>query len=408
VTARLATVDRATDFSGWARLDQEQWAYLEGLCSVQSALVLAGLYELAAEVAQGILGPWPDAPGIRANLAASRAAIDIQQRWRSLEDVWPGAVETGRLSRQQLGLWWRSVRAFDRAPYWDGSPLYGRTLLLRQGFGLGDWLLRARHIRTLVERYGARVVVETEQQLAGLAGTTPFVSEALARDWPDCQIPDRITCAAWCSTHDLPALMDCRPDDPATIPYLSVRPELIDRWRQRLGPLDGRLRVGLIWAADLSHDWGRERSMPLHQLAPLAQVPGVRWYSLQKTGSIRRAWTRPADGGPEAAPAPVGLDLTRLGPELDDLADTGAVLHSLDLLVTVDTSIANLAGGLGIPMWVMLPTRAPAALWGRQSDRCITYPTARLFRQDRPGDWAPVVARVTEALRHHMTHQDAA
>jgi hypothetical protein len=416
VTERLAAADRAADFATWSVFHRGHTEYLEILIDLESALGLAGEYELAAEVAERLLRAWPEAPSyIAANLAAYRAAVDVERRWLDRVDIWPDAADAGRVSRRALGGLWASVHAFEKAPYWDGRPLGGQALLVRHSHGYGDWLLRARHFRTLVGRFDARVIAEVHPSLERLAASTPFVERAVARHWPadGGWLDDRrdyalVTYKAWVSSHDLPVFVDARPDDPPVLPYLAAEPRLVEQWRRRLGPRDARLRVGLVWSADPSHPWGRTRSMRLAEFAPLAQVPGVQFYALQKTGSIQKDWTRPADGGPEEEAAPPGLELTRLSGEFEDFADTAAVLSSLDLLISVDTSVANLAGGLGLPFWVPLPAGAPAALWGTVPDRCAAYPTARLFRQTRPGAWGPVVGRVADALRRLVAERCAA
>ena len=386
---------------------------ITGLIGLESELGLAEEYELAGAVALWLLLAGHDTPYVRASLAADIAAADVGWRWLARTD-WPGAAETARLSRRNLGLFCRVAHSFERAPLWDGAALAGRTILVKHAFGYGDLLLRLRHVRELVERFGARVVLEVAAPLARLVRTSPYVASVVAPIVPPAVARDDrrdlagVALDCWVPSFDLPVFLDCRHDAPMWGPYLTVERGLIDRWRRRLGPGDGRLRVGLVWAADVSHEWGRTRSMHLSELAPLARVPGVRWFSLQKTGSIRRAWTRPVDGGPEEEPAPSGLGLTRLGPQLDDFADTAGALSALDLLITVDTSVANLAGGLSLPNWVLLPTGAPAAVWGADGERCAAYPSAALFRQRTPGDWAPVVARVAEALRQLVAERRSA
>jgi hypothetical protein len=137
--------------------------------------------------------------------------------------------------------------------------------------------------------------------------------------------------------------------------------------------------------------------MPLAALAPLADVPGVELYSLTKTASIRPPGWYPILSDPESEPAPEGMRLTRLGPQFADLADTAAVMMSLDLVVTCDTSVAHLAGALGRPSWVLLHAW-PDKIWELERETSPWYPSMRLFRQERAGEWGPVVARVVKEL----------
>ena len=167
------------------------------------------------------------------------------------------------------------------------------------------------------------------------------------------------------------------------VPYLRASPALDAQWGERLGT-DGGLRVGLAWAGLPTHGNDRNRSIPPAMLAPLGQTAGVSFFSLQK-------------GPPAETQPPSGLTLTDLGPELSDFADTAACIANLDLVITVDTSIAHLAGAMGKPVWVMLPF-APDWRWMLGRDDSPWYPSARLFRQPAPGEWEPVVVQIAAAL----------
>lgn len=145
--------------------------------------------------------------------------------------------------------------------------------------------------------------------------------------------------------------------------------------------------MGLVWAGSPGHGNDRNRSLPLAAFAPLAAIPGVTLVSIQK--------------GPPAAQAeapPAGMTLVNLSPEIADFADTAAILSRLDLLLTVDTSVAHLAGALGRPVWVLV-THSPDWRWLLGRDDSPWYPSLRLFRQDRPGLWAPVLEQVAHHLR---------
>jgi len=171
---------------------------------------------------------------------------------------------------------------------------------------------------------------------------------------------------------------------PAAVPYLAAPPERLAQWAARLGSRDSP-RVGLAWAGNAAQANDRNRSLHFEQARPLL-VPGVRWVSLQKD-------VRERDRAALAA-AP---ELVRVEDELRDFADTAALIAQLDLVVTVDTSVAHLVGALGKPAWVMLskPTDWHYPLAG---DASPWYPTMRLFRQARPGDWASVVRRIAAEL----------
>ena len=241
-------------------------------------------------------------------------------------------------------------------PRWDGAPLNGKRLLLHGEQGLGDVLQFCRYAPLVT---GGEVVLEVHPPLARLLRHLPGISRVVARGETlpmfDLQ----------CPLMSLPHLF---PDIPPA-PYLPA-PKPV--------PRKGKPRVGLVWAGSSHHPDDRQRSLPQALLAPLLASPDIDWFSLQ-IGS----------------PPPAGAtDLTKA---IGDFADTAEVLAGLDLLITVDTSIAHLAGAIGRPAWVML---AYTPDWRWQLERADTpwYPSLRLFRQKKPGDWAGVIEEVAAAL----------
>lgn len=178
---------------------------------------------------------------------------------------------------------------------------------------------------------------------------------------------------------------------PNTVPYLSADPGEVDRWRARL-PADGRLTVGLVWSGDprphnpKANAVDRRRSLTLADLSPLAAVDGVAFISLQKGAAARQAQDPPA-----------GMNLIDLMDDVTDFADTAALVACLDLVVTVDTSVAHLAAALGRPVWV-LSRYSGCWRWLMNRDDSPWYPTLRLFHQDAPGDWSRPIARLATAL----------
>jgi tetratricopeptide (TPR) repeat protein len=264
-------------------------------------------------------------------------------------------------------------------PRWDGSPLAGRTILLYGEQGLGDTLQFVRYAPLLAAR-GATVLVEVQSaalcslvaRVAGVAGVLvtgdtppPFDLQASLLELP-----------ALCATE-----LGTIPDQ---IPYLHADPAQLEKARA-LVPRDGSFRVGVVWGGNRSHQNDARRSLPLAMLAPLAGIPGVRFYSLQ-TG----------DPASEVAGVPA-LELCDLSPAIGDFSDTAALASQLDLILTVDTSVAHLCGGLGLPVWIMVPF-LPDWRWLLEREDSPWYPTLRLFRQREPGPWDGVVLRVREAL----------
>lgn len=241
-------------------------------------------------------------------------------------------------------------------PLWDGAPLAGRRLLLHGEQGLGDVIQFCRYAPLAA---GGEVVLEVHPPLVRLLRNLPGITRVIARGEPLPMID------LHCPLMSLPRLF---PDIPAA-PYLPSPPV-----RAR----DGKPRIGLVWAGSASHPDDRHRSLPKAALAPLLDVAKVEWFSLQ-------LGMAPPDGV---------ADLTS---GIGDFADTAERLADLDLLITVDTSIAHLAGAIGRPVWALL---AYTPDWRWQLDRSDTpwYPSMRLFRQKRPGDWAGVINEVAAEL----------
>jgi len=190
-----------------------------------------------------------------------------------------------------------------------------------------------------------------------------------------------------CPLISLPRLFDTTLDTiPAAVPYLHPDPALKEEWGKRFDGHEASLKVGLCWAGAARPD--PKRSMPLSLLAPLAQVRNVRFFSLQK-----------GDAAAQAAAPPQGLTLTDWTDDLHDFADTAALVAHLDLIVTVDTSVAHLAGAIAKPVWVLL-RRLPA--WTYMLDRSDNpwYPTMRVFRQKHQDDWTDPIAQLVQALQN--------
>jgi len=266
-------------------------------------------------------------------------------------------------------------------PLWDGSPIEGRTILLWAEQGLGDTIQFIRYA-ALLERGGARVVVECQPGLAGLLETVPGVEKVVPFRSP---LPDFDVQAP---LQSLPRILCTRLETiPAQVPYLSADPELVERWGPPIAAFEG-FKVGLTWAGNPSQVNDRARSLTLAQLAPLARIPGVALFGLQL--GLQAA---------ELHSPPPGLILTNLVDESSQISDTAAIIMNLDLVISVDTMVAHLAGALGRPAWTLL-SFSPSDRWLLGREDSPWYPTMRLFRQPRPGDWQSVLERVAEALKH--------
>jgi tetratricopeptide (TPR) repeat protein len=281
---------------------------------------------------------------------------------------------------------WGEAPARPDIPAWDGEDLTGKTILVQHEQGFGDSLQFIRYVRPLA-RMAGRVMVLAQPPLAGLFASIGAVDILTEPPGADVRADYRV----WMMC--LPRLLETDAQTvPAEVPYLAASPAKVARWAGRLGPASDRLRVGLVWAgASRKHDpkanaIDRRRSLTLESLAPLAEVPGVEFVSLQMG--------EPAE---QARQARAGLRLIDLTAEIGDFEDTAALIGHLDLVISVDTSVAHLAGALGKPVW-MLNRFDTCWRWLREGETSAWYPSLRQFRQPAPGDWTPVIAAVREAL----------
>ena len=260
---------------------------------------------------------------------------------------------------------------------WQGQSIDGKTVLVRREQGAGDTLQFLRFIPEL-RRRGARVLLDVADDLVQLAGTVDSGVELIHE-------------APWTAADYYVNLMSLpyrlavdRESLPAITPYIKADEGQVATWRGRLAAYGG-LKVGLVWAGNPKHKNDHNRSCSLALLEPLLAMPDVSWFSLQKGPAARQRENLPRS------------NLIDLAPELATFADTAAVLASLDLLITVDTSVAHLAGALGRPAWVMLPF-APDWRWLLERSDSPWYDEMRLFRQPAIGDWPRVVEKLHAAL----------
>lgn len=269
-------------------------------------------------------------------------------------------------------------------PRWDGSPLMGRSILLHCEQGFGDTIQFIRYA-TLVAQRGGRVVVECQvatlkRLIAGVTGVAEVVAAPESLPDFDCHVP----------LLSLPLIFRTTLIQiPAEIPYLQADPRDVAAWRDRLGSSTALL-VGLVWAGRGNLVLNRKRTCNLDSFAPLASVPDTIFYSLQV-----------GDGSEQAATTPAGMRLKDLTSHIRDFADTAALISNLDLVITIDTAVAHLAGAMGKPTWLLLPYAADWR-WLPDSENTPWYPDMRLFRQSRAGDWQGVMVSVKAALQRYV------
>ena len=292
---------------------------------------------------------------------------DFGRGWQKLEWGW----DTEQLKNLK--------RKFSQALWRGSDEIAGKTVLLHGVHGFGDTIQFCRYVPRVVER-GARVILEVQAPLHELMGTLPGAAQIVSRGGP---LPDF---DLHCPLLSLPLALGTQlATIPSQTPYLRASPQVVMDWNGRLGPRH-RPRIGLAWSGRPEHNNDRNRSMRLGTLlSPLAGFD-ASYVSLQR--EIRA----------DDAPVLQGRsDILHFGEELKTYADTAALIANLDLVISVDTSVAHLAGALAKPVWIVLPF-IPDWRWLLDRDDSPWYPTARLFRQDETRGWDGVMARVRAAL----------
>lgn len=266
-------------------------------------------------------------------------------------------------------------------PQWDGSSLKGKRLLVHDEQGYGDVIQFSRYLSKLVE-YGGEVIFETRQPLFDLLKHIPGVSKICLRREAIYKQLDFDYHIHLCS---LPVLFSTTLETiPATTDNLFVDPDKVSYWSAKIA--QGKFRVGLVWTGNLKNIILRHRSCPLHLLQPLLGVRGVTFVGLQKGEKL---------GEIEALPE--ALRFNNPGDAFDNFADTAAVIGQLDLIITVDTAVAHLAGTLGKPVWLLL-SHPPDFRWLLEREDSPWYPNMRIFRQTEHACWETVIKRVVTAL----------
>jgi tetratricopeptide (TPR) repeat protein len=290
---------------------------------------------------------------------------------------------TGRLAEGWAGYEWRWRLADIQptalgGPRWTGGPTEGRTVLVHVEQGLGDTIHFVRYLPRL-QALGGPVVLRCQRPLVRLlAASFPGIA-VVGEDEP---VPSYDLHTA---LMDLPGLFGTTLETiPADVPYVTP-PSPSPPAPVAVRP--GTLNVGLVWGGEPTNPSDSQRSIPLADLAPLLEIPGVRWFGLQK--GARAA---------EAASAPWAGRMEDMVVGCGDFADTTAAVAPLDLVIAVDTAVAHLAGALAVPVWILVAA-SPDWRWLLERDDSPWYPTARLFRQRVQGEWGEVVAQVADRLR---------
>jgi len=342
--------------------------FAEAHNNLGNGLIDKGQLEQAMAACRQAIALKPDYAEAHRNLSiALLARGDLQEAWEEYEWRWK--------CKDSL-----PPQGNPAQPRWDGSPLEDRTVLLYAEQGLGDALQFIRYV-PLVARRGGRIIIQCQAELQRLFQTVDTRCQIVARGQP---LP---AFDLHCPLLSLPRVFGTTlANVPKDVPYLHADAEDAKKWQHRLAKHSALLKVGLAWAGNPRNKTDRNRSINLARLAPLGQLPGVRFFSLQKGAAAAEAKTPPPGMEP--------IDWTQ---ELKDFADTAALIANLDLVVAVDTAVAHLAGAMGKPVWTLLPF-VPDWRWLLERQDSPWYPSMRLFCQPSVGDWDSVIARVAEAL----------
>jgi len=347
--------------------------YPEAHCNLGTALCVLDRSAEAAASYREALRLRPDYPEAHGNLAhVLLLAGRFEEGWKELEWRWT----TKHLAA--------SARNFP-APLWNGEPIGDCVILLHAEQGFGDTLQFCRYVPLVAA--GARTVLEVQAPLVRLLSRLPGVMQIVARgeSLPEFDLH--------CPLLSLPRAFGTTLDSiPAATPYLAADPAAAAAWGERLAGLDGLL-VGIVWAGAQRQGWpelvavDRRRSIALDTMAPLGEVAGVTFVSLQK-----------GEAAVQAATPPHGMALHDFTADLHDFADTAALIEGLDLVISVDTAVAHLAGALGKPVW-LLNRFDTDWRWLLNRDDSPWYPRLRQFRQPSPRDWASVIGAARDALQ---------
>lgn len=285
--------------------------------------------------------------------------------------------------------WYRGLERMLTCSRWQGEALAGKSVLVSYEAGHGDVIQFCRYIPLLKAQGAANVTLLCHpplktllQSLAGVDAVCAFNETLVLGDFD-----------YWLPLMSAPYHFGTRVDSvPDRLPYLHASPQHLDHWSNRMEAAHSVTRIGLAWKGNPNFENDQDRSLPhLQILAKLWAVAGIQWISLQK------------GAGEEDIAECKAQPLTDLGSIMQDFADAAAIISHLDLVITVDTAMAHLAGALGKPCWLLLPWYMTDWRWGDVGSESIWYPQVmRIFRQGPDCDWEPVVKEIVLALSERI------
>lgn len=274
-------------------------------------------------------------------------------------------------------------------PLWDGNNFEGKRLLVHDEQGLGDTIQFVRYL-PMLKALGGTVVFETRKPFLSLLKNFPGVDELAERS------PLRANacgCDFYIPLLSLPGIFNTDlASIPAKVPYIQADPIKIDIWQNRLQ--SSCFKIGIVWAGKPEHQNDHNRSIPLNAFAPISSIKGVALYGLQKGEAARQAGYT------------TGQFVKNFGDKLDDFSDTAGLIYNLDLLISVDTAVPHLAGAMGKPTWLLIPSVMQDWRWLLDRNDSPWYPSVTLYRQQKSGEWdteigqmATTLVRILQSLR---------
>ncbi len=284
--------------------------------------------------------------------------------------------------------WRRKLRHHSRyefsKPLWKNSEIKDKTIFLYAEQGFGDTIQFLRYVSMVADR-GAKIIIECQKELKSLVGRIKGIDYVITQEDP---LP---AFDFYCPLLSLPLIFETTLENiPSKVPYIFIEENILEKWKERIDKDNSKFKIGLVWSGNPKYKKDMKRSFDLNILLPLLRIKGVTYYSLQKGEAVK-----------QIKDLPNGIKLIDYTSEIGDFSDTSAIIENLDLVISVDTAVAHLAGALGKPVWTLLPF-APDWRWMLNREDSPWYPTMRLFRQPSIGDWESVINRVKEELRKLM------
>jgi FKBP-type peptidyl-prolyl cis-trans isomerase 2 len=335
-------------------------------------LVAKGLFNEAIQYYERAIELNPDYPEAHWNIALLNLLLgNFNEGWKGYQWRWKLKDVVVKRNFSQ--------------PLWDGSDIKGRNILLHAEQGFGDTIQFIRYVPLVAQR-GAKVILECQKELISLLKSVEGIHQVISYGE---SLPDFDT---YCPLLNLPSIFNTTLENiPSEIPYITADASLVKKWHEKVNHDTSKRKIGVAWAGEKIYKNDSFRSCSLEMFSALDLSDEITWYSLKK-GS-------PAT---QAEYSPKGMKLIDYTVEMYDFSDTAALMYNLDLIITVDTAVAHLAGALGKPVWTLLPF-VPDWRWMLNREDSPWYPTMRLFRQPAIGEWKPVLEKVADALKKFIT-----